>query len=145
MVDKKMQDIGLSVEELEYLKILMNPVLWAESTLRDPRPGKESQKIKLRYYQKDILLDPANQKVIRAGRRLGKTATMVVNMLWFANTNPETVQIFATPYDNQAKLIYDELMKSLEEYSDILEVIDNKRKSTKPFKKGRAEKVWKIK
>lgn len=116
MTDK---NIGLSVEELEYLKILTNPVYWAESTLRDPRPGKEHEKIKLRDYQKEILLDPANQKVIRAGRRLGKTATMVVNMLHFATTNPETVQIFATPYDNQARLIYDELMKYINASPDL--------------------------
>lgn len=111
--------IGLTQEELQYLKILTNPILWAESTLRDPRPGKESLKIKLRDYQKEILLDPANQKVIRAGRRLGKTATMVVNMLWFATTNPETIQIFATPYDNQARLIYDELMKYITASPDL--------------------------
>ena len=117
MVDK--DKTGLTLEEIEYLKILMNPVSWAEATLRDPRPGKESQKLKLRDYQKEILLDPANQKVIRAGRRLGKTATMVVNMLHFAQTNPETIQIFATPYDNQAKLIYDELMKYINASPDL--------------------------
>lgn len=125
--------IGLTEEEIKYLQVLYNPVAWAESTLRDPRPGHSDKFIKLRYYQKEILLDPAGQKVIRAGRRLGKTATMVVNMLHVAITQPETIQIFATPYDTQAKLIYDELNKYIQASPDIKDSLARSTKSPYEF------------
>ena len=72
-----------------------------------------------RYYQKEIIASKSKRKVVRAGRRLGKTAAMVCHMLHFAFTHEESVQIFATPYDNQAKLIYDEFKQSQERMKEI--------------------------
>ncbi len=62
--------MSLSSEELHAIKILKDPVLWAETTLRDPKHSRKP--LKLRDYQITMLRDKSKRKVSRCGRRIGK-------------------------------------------------------------------------
>ena len=98
-------------EALEYL-ITDNPMLWAKVYLdweaRDYqfpiiREGKKSRKL-----------------VLRLGRRLGKTDSMCVLILWFAYTqfnkgpNDQYDIIVAAPYETQVDLIFKRLHQLVE-------------------------------
>lgn len=104
MANKK---LGLSKAEADQLKVLGNPVLWAEATLKTPKdPNKP---LELRDYQQNMLLTKSVRKVSRCGRRIGKTITMCVHMLWYAFTHTNSKQVVATPYDSQVTMIFDML------------------------------------
>lgn len=62
----------LSQAEQAMLRLISDPVLWVEATLRNPEPGKGDQPIKLRPYQANILRHPSKRRVCRMGRRTGK-------------------------------------------------------------------------
>jgi len=91
---------------LEYI-VTENPVLWAKVYLN----------WEARDYQLPILMEckKSRQVVLRLGRRLGKTDSMCVMILWFAYTqsnrgpNPQYDIVIATPYENQIDLIFDRL------------------------------------
>ena len=91
---------------LEYL-VTENPILWAKVYLN----------WEARDYQFPILLESkkSRQVVLRLGRRLGKTDSMCVMILWFAYTqynrgpNEQYDIVIATPYENQIDLIFDRL------------------------------------
>jgi len=67
-----------SKEELDLLKVYMDPVAWAEKYLRDPM--NPNRPFKLRWYQKKILNSRKRKKVIRAGRRIGKSVTLITEI-----------------------------------------------------------------
>lgn len=103
---------SLSKEELEHLKILMDPVTWA--------------KVYLSWTARDYQIEPlratAKHKlnVFRMGRRLGKTEVTCVSILWHAFTQPNKKPVrskaedqynilIVTPGEAQIKLIFDRL------------------------------------
>lgn len=65
-----MERKGLTKAELEQLKIIQDPILWTEATLKDPK--RPSKPLRLRDYQKTMLGDKSVRKVSRCGRRVGK-------------------------------------------------------------------------
>ena len=97
----------LSQAEQAMLRLISDPVLWVEATLRNPEPGKGDQPIKLRPYQANILRHPSKRRVCRMGRRTGKTSSMVMHIIWYAYTHRDSKQIIATPYQSQIDLIFD--------------------------------------
>lgn len=60
----------LTKQELAQLKILMDPVLWAEATLKDPK--NSNKHLRLRDYQQRMIKSKSKRKVSRCGRRIGK-------------------------------------------------------------------------
>lgn len=122
-VEKKLNYVvsntGLKeTEALEYV-VLNDPTLWAKVyldwTARD--------------YQVDILDQgkKSNKLVLRLGRRLGKTETICILILWHAftqaNKGPnEGVYdiLIITPFETQVDLIFDRL-KQLIDQSPILQ------------------------
>lgn len=102
----------LTQEELEQLRILMDPVLWAQVYIGwQPRD-----------YQINILRSAAHHKlnVFRLGRRLGKTEMLCILILWHAfcqpNKKPQITAtddqyniLIVTPGEEQIKLIFDRL------------------------------------
>lgn len=94
----------------EMLEIFSDPVKWAAHHLGSP----------LRWYQAEILRHPHNRKVLRCGRRIGKTHTMTAHMLWVSftcnggRTPRGATCVVATPYDNQARLIFDQLKEFID-------------------------------
>lgn len=93
--------------DIEYLKIFDDPVRWAYCTLRtrNKKTG-EIEPWKARPYQIEVLRDKHTKKVLRWGRRCGKTETMIIKMLHKCVKTPGTVVIVATPYEHQIRAIY---------------------------------------
>lgn len=103
---------GLNFKEaLEYV-ITNNPVLWAKVYLD----------WEARDYQDAIITEGKKSKklVLRLGRRLGKSDSMCVLILWFAYTqynrgpNNQYDIIIATPYETQIDLIFKRLHQLIE-------------------------------
>lgn len=90
---------GWSREEIEQLEIQQDPVLWAENFLRNP--NNPLQPLKLRSYQKEILRCRAKKRVLRIGRRSGKSICLCVDMLWKAFTSSDRKILVCTPYKKQ--------------------------------------------
>lgn len=104
-------------EEIHYLVIMKNPKFWAAETL-----GWYS-----RDYQEPMLHEMSESKrtVLRLGRRLGKTETMCISILWHGFTQPNigpngqyNILIIA-PFDTQVDLIFDRLNQLIDSSTDI--------------------------
>lgn len=98
-------------EALEYI-VTDNPILWAKVYLD----------WEARDYQFAIVTEGKKSKklVLRLGRRLGKSDSMCVLILWFAYTqynkgpNNQYDIIIATPYETQIDLIFKRLHQLIE-------------------------------
>ena len=98
-------------EALEYI-VTDNPVLW----------GKVYLDWTARDYQMSIINEGKKSKklVLRLGRRLGKTDSICVLILWFAYTqynrgpNNQYDIVIATPYETQIDLIFKRLHQLIE-------------------------------
>jgi len=101
-----------SEDELHYLSMLQTPKFWAAEVL----------KWIARDYQETILQEMANSKrtVLRLGRRLGKTETMCVIILWHAFTQPNKGPnnqydiLVIAPYQEQVSLIFKRLSQLID-------------------------------
>lgn len=104
-------------EELHYLAILQKPKFWAAETL----------KWFCRDYQEIMLDTMANAKrtVLRLGRRLGKTETMCIMILWHAFTQPNKGPnnqydiLIICPYEDQVDLIFKRLKQLIDMSPEI--------------------------
>lgn len=67
--------------------------------------------------------------VARCGRRTGKTVSMVIYMLWYAFTHEDSIQVVATPYESQIKLIFDMLRQFIAASPEIAESVSRQVKS----------------
>ena len=93
-------------DSLEYL-VTENPLLWAKVYLN----------WEARDYQEPIIIEAKKSRslVLRLGRRLGKSESMCIIILWFAYTqynkgpNNQYDILIATPYENQIDLIFKRL------------------------------------
>jgi replicative DNA helicase len=61
-----------------------------------------------------MLRHPKNRKVLRAGRRLGKTATLAVMMLHYSYTHNHGRVLVLTPMKSQGEVIYKEMLKMVQ-------------------------------
>lgn len=114
--------------ELEEIKILSSAVLWSEKYLRDPNnPNKPLQ---LRWYQKQVLESKKRKRVVRAGRRIGKTVILICEILHRLFTRQYRRIVLITPYKSQISEIWDVLERMIEYSPDIKESI--KRKINNP-------------
>lgn len=107
-------------QALEYI-VTDNPILWAKVYLD----------WEARDYQFAIVTEGKKSKklVLRLGRRLGKTDSMCVLILWFAYTqynkgpNNQYDIIIATPYETQIDLIFKRLHQLVEQSPLLMSVI----------------------
>lgn len=117
---------GFSQEETDFAQTLYDPIIWAEKNLGwKPRVSKTEQE-----YQSLILRCSSKRKVLRLGRRLGKSEAMVISILHYLFTNSPKVQrwdkdakmyvdgfstvLILTPYLSQVKLIFNRIRELLE-------------------------------
>ena len=98
----------LSQLDKEHLqKIMKDPALWSQAFLRTFNPEtKKTGPWVPRWYQVEMLRDQSRRKVYRCGRRIGKTETMIVDMLHKACTNNNFRILVAAPFENQIRLIF---------------------------------------
>lgn len=104
-------------EELHYMAVLDKPKFWAAETL----------KWFCRDYQEPMLQEMADSKrtVLRLGRRLGKTETMCIMILWHAFTQPNKGPnnqydiLIIAPYEEQVDLIFKRLSQLIDMSGDV--------------------------
>lgn len=110
--DELKAQMGFTDSELDLLAININPIKWAKAYL-----NWES-----RDYQ-DIMLETMRDMkltTLRLGRRLGKSETMVISILWHAFVQPNKGPnnqydiLIICPYDEQVDLIFKRLAQLIE-------------------------------
>lgn len=95
------------LEQKNLIEILQDPVKWAQLFVRVFNPvTKQEGPWLARWYQTKMLRDNSIKKVYRCGRRIGKTETMIIDMLWKAFTRKNFRIVIVTPYENQIRLIF---------------------------------------
>lgn len=111
----------LSPAQLEKMKtIMLDPVKWAQVFVTTYDGAKKCETVwTARWYQAEMLYDKSLKKVLRQGRRTGKTEVMVLDMLWRAFTRRNYRCLTVTPYENQVRLQFQRL-KELIDASPIL-------------------------
>lgn len=107
--DEDLTKMGVSIAQQRELHIVRDPVLWARHYLG----------VKPRAYQIMMLRHPNNRKVLRAGRRLGKTYTMAILLLHYSYTHNDGRSIVVAPMKPHVELIYQEITR-LVARSDIV-------------------------
>ena len=100
-IDKELLDLGIGPEQQRQIHIAKDPVVWARHFLQ-AQP---------RAYQILILRDPSLRKVLRAGRRLGKTFTLAINLLHYSYTHKDGRCLVVAPMKTQVELIYQEILR----------------------------------
>lgn len=114
--------LGMNAEQQKNLHIAKDPVVWSRAFLKDLK----GRSFKPRVYQILMLRDTNQYKVLRAGRRLGKTTTMAVMALHYSYTTTGGKTIVVTPMLTQAKLIFDEIVKWAQTSDLVKESIERK-------------------
>jgi len=100
-LDMDLLDLGISGEQQRQIHIAKDPCVWARQFLQ----------AETRVYQTLILRDPALRKVLRAGRRLGKTFSMAVYLLHYSYTHKDGRCLVIAPMKSHVELIYQEILR----------------------------------
>ena len=106
----------LTDEERVDVMAALDPTIWAKKYL-----GFES-----RWYQQDMLNCTSQFKVVRAGRRVGKSETMCIKILHSAYTKNgkdtnRYVILIVCPYEAQVKAIFDNLKSMIGRSPELVE------------------------
>jgi replicative DNA helicase len=118
--DKELIELGVSTEQQRQLHIAKDPVVWAKNFLG----------VELRAYQILILRDPSLRKVLRAGRRLGKSYSLAVQLLHYSYTHKDGRSLVVAPMKTQVELIYQEVLRIAAKNESVMNSIV--RKVTSP-------------
>ena len=119
-VDKSLLAAGISTEQQRQIHIAKDTVVWAKQFLD----------ASLRVYQILILRDPSLRKVLRAGRRLGKTFSLAVQLLHYSYTRKDGRSLVIAPMKTQVELIYQEILRIASKNEVVMNSIT--RKVTSP-------------
>lgn len=119
-LDKELLAAGISSEHQRQLHAAKDSVVWAKQFL-----GAE-----LRVYQILILRDPSLRKVLRAGRRLGKTFSLAIQLLHYSYTHKDGRSLVIAPMKTQVELIYQEILRISSKNEVVMNSIS--RKVTSP-------------
>lgn len=92
-----------SQQEYEELIVDADPVAWSYKNF-----GWTA-----RWYQEEVMSCTAQKKVVRAGRRTGKTAAIVMLILWGIYTHINWNVLVIAPFQSQVTKIFDEIEKML--------------------------------
>jgi len=105
-------------EEYDDLLVTMDPVSWMYKNF-----GWEA-----RWYQEEMMSCTALKKIVRAGRRTGKTTCIAALCCWLAQTNSNFTILVIAPYESQVMKVFEEITKFLKSSPQIASSI---RRSTK--------------
>jgi len=112
-VNKELTEIGYSAVMQRELHLSKDPVLW----------GKKTLGIFPRAYQILIIRNPSLFKVLRSGRRAGKTFGMALIALHYGYTTANGKVLVLTPMKTQGQLIYEEIMKFIKASPEVGECV----------------------
>jgi replicative DNA helicase len=117
--DEIKKEDPLTPEEIEYARILEDPVLWCETHLRNP--DDPTKFIEFRWYQREMIRyqpkrvwsDKDNKwawdqrkKLYRCGRRVGKSVCLLAEFIWLAHTNKNYKILLLCPYEEQMRGVW---------------------------------------
>jgi replicative DNA helicase len=108
-----------SQEEFDEFQINIDPVAWSYSNF-----GWTA-----RWYQEELMSCSAKKKIVRAGRRCGKTNAIVMLILWGIFTHSNWTILVIAPFDSQVGKIFDEFEKMLQLSPKLSSAIKRKRKN----------------
>tara|TARA_B100001250_G_scaffold412196_1_gene442780 strand:+ start:613 stop:2952 length:2340 start_codon:yes stop_codon:yes gene_type:complete len=115
----------LTEQELLEAQILADPVYFAEMYLKSPANPKED--LVLRPYQKEILRDRTQKRVLRMGRRTGKTVTLAIEAIWKAYTHTNREVLLVAGYDSQVQTIFNLIFRMARDATFISTSIERTR------------------
>jgi len=95
-------------DDLEMAKIYANPIEFAMAQFNWDA----------RWYQEPLLLCSSKKKVIRAGRRSGKSEALVLDIAYNLYTNRNYSIILVCPYQSQIKVVFDKLRRLINDSVD---------------------------
>jgi hypothetical protein len=96
----ELEKAGFTDAMQRQIHIASDPVLWVRNFLG----------AKPRVYQILVLRDLNPKRVMRFGRRLGKTWSIAAYILWFCYTQKKVNALVVAPMKSHVGLIYDEIM-----------------------------------
>jgi hypothetical protein len=94
--DLQVEDFA-SQEEFDEVQMLADPVTWAQHAF-----GWEA-----RWYQEVALSCTATKKVLRWGRRDGKSEALAINCCWLSQVNSNFTILVIAPYEVQVQKVFD--------------------------------------
>ena len=103
-----------SEEEKEQIETLYNPYLYADKNLDIERIGHPKRMFQQRWYQEMMIRCSAKRKVVRCGRRVGKSYYLALDIWQRMTTNKNYKVLIVTPFLAQAKEIADNVRKMLQ-------------------------------
>jgi len=121
---------GWSKEDINHLSIQLDPVIWAETFLKDPENPRKA--LSVRWYQADMLRSESKQKVYRCGRRVGKSIVLCIEMLWKAFVNDDKRILVCAPYKNQVQQLWKDGFNKLIKGNPFIEAAIS-RQSSNPY------------
>lgn len=116
-----MADPRISSLEKAYIQHTFDPVVWAANEFNFSTEGRE--------YQEKILRCSAQKRILRMGRRLGKTTSLAVDALYHIARNEDFKILIVTPYQDQVELIFNMINQFIEESVTLKHMVTATRKS----------------
>jgi len=124
-LDNIKMDQPLTPEQEAEARAVLDPTIWCETILRDPE--NQMRDLSLRTSQKKVLshqqyfvVNEKNEKVLRnrikvlrMGRRLGKTVVLAAEALWKACTNNGCRVLYIAPFESQCTVFFGMIEKML--------------------------------
>lgn len=112
-----LRSLGISDEEVTQLQLLLNPVRWAETFLKNP--DNPNEPLDVRWYQREMINYDGPRKVYRCGRQIGKTVALAIEALWYAFTHSYKNILIVCPYKSQVDVVWTQINKLVAD-SEIL-------------------------
>jgi len=109
--------------------VIANPHMWAEAHLMNP--SRPTEPLILRDYQAKMLLDRHFRKIMRLGRRTGKSTYLAIEGLWYAFTHSFAQVLLTAAYETQVEGLFDLIRRMSFDSPHIKNSIVSYRK--KPF------------
>lgn len=106
------EELGCGQDEYDEMRVLADPILF----------GRAFFDIEARWYQTEPLCCTADKKVMRAGRRIGKSYALVWYILWYAWTHAGHNVLVIAPYQAQVTKLFNDMKKLIGASPEMSEV-----------------------
>ena len=96
-------------EETELLNAIYDPYAYMEAYLDAEKKGKKDRRFIRRWYQERVIRCTAQSKVVRMGRRTGKTMALAILILHKVLTNTNFRVLLVSPFAVQTEEVVDNI------------------------------------
>ena len=111
--DELYEDIieGMDTDGINTLESIYDPYSFMEHNVDLEKKGEEGRVFIPRWYQEMLTRCSAKSKVVRMGRRTGKTMSLAILILHKCITNENHRALLVSPFQNQTEEVIDNLKK----------------------------------